>query len=350
MKINTIELYQYQVPLDKSLSVGKQKIDIRQGLILKINALDDTMLPCIEQVEISPLSGQDIEDNPIIGFSKESLEQVINEIEQTLPQLIGLSLGSLLELSQQTQLPSLAFGLSLLNTKFRGQLIGQRISLETMRSIPLIYPEKHESLAMIQERIHSLPLNTHSIKVNVAQTSLEEDIQLIHGILAVRPELKLRLAANRGFELEQAIEFAACLPLHAIEYIEEPCIDPRKNQSFYHAIEMPWALDESLNDPNYQFTMQDGLIALIVNPMLFGNLEKLQALQVQAQHAGVRMIISSSVESSLGIEALARLSQIMTPDELPILDTLSAFNTDILISSGKAKLLDLDSLTLIKRY
>ena len=350
MKINAIELYQYNIPLDSPLPVGQQRIGIRQGLILKVDALDESMTLYIEQVEISPLSGLDIEGNPVMGFSKESLEQVINEIEQTLPQLIGLSFNSLLALSKQTQLPCFAFGLSLLNAKFNGKLIGHHLSLQKMKSIPLIYPKKNEPLNMLQERIRLLPLDTHSIKVKLAQASLEEEIQLIHGILAIRPDLKLRLDANRGFELEQAIEFAACLPLHAIEYIEEPCVDPQNNQTFYHAIEMPWALDESLNDHNYQFTMQDGLTALIVKPMLIGSLEKLQELQVEAEHAGVRFIISSSLESSFGIEALARLSQVMTPDELPGLDTLSAFSADILISSGKAYLFDLDSLSLIQRY
>ena len=350
MKINAIELYQYLQPLDKHLPVGKQRIDVRQGLILNVEVLDEAMASHIEQVEISPLSGLDIDGNPITGFSRESLDQVINEIELSAAQLIGQSIDSLLDLCDKTQLPSLAFGLSLLHAQFKGQLIGHQISLQTMRSVPLIYRAQDELVSVLHERVRSLAITIHSIKVKVAQTSLEEEIKLIHEILAIRPDLKLRLDANRGFTLEQAIEFAACLPMSAIEYIEEPCIDPQDNQAFYHAIKIPWALDESLNDPNYQFEMQDGLTALVVKPMLIGSLEKLQQLQSDAEHAGVRFILSSSLESSLGINALAKLSQVMTPDEIPGLDTLNAFSADILITSGKPRLLGLDTLTLINQY
>ena len=350
MKINTLELYQYQLPLDKCLPVGKQRIDSRKGVILSLEVLDEAMTPHIERVEIAPLSGLDIEGNPIQDFSQETLEQIIDELAITLLQLIGKPVDLLLEQSEKSQYPSLAFGLSLLHAKINGQLTGHHISLQHMKSVPLIYRAQDEALSVLHERVRSLASEVHSIKVKVAQTSLEEEIKLIHEILAIRPDLKLKLDANRGLTLEQAIEFAACLPLHAIEYIEEPCINPQDNPAFYQAIEMPWALDESLNDPNYQFEMQDGLTALVVKPMLIGSLEKLQRLQSEAEHAGVRFILSSSLESSLGIEALAKLSQSMTPDEIPGLDTLGAFSADILISSGKPHLLGLDSIKLINRY
>ncbi len=84
MKINTLELYQYQLPLDKCLPVGKQRIDSRKGVILSLEVLDEAMTPHIEQVEISPLSGLDVEGNPIHGFSQESLEQIIDELESAL--------------------------------------------------------------------------------------------------------------------------------------------------------------------------------------------------------------------------------------------------------------------------
>ena len=358
MKIKAIELYQYLLPLDKYLPVGKQRIDIRKGLVLKIELinkgldehLDKTSVSHVEQVEIAPLSGLDIDGNPLTGFSCETLEQVISELELSSPQLIGHSTDTLLALSNKTQLPSLAFGLSLLHAKLNGQLTGHHISPQNLKSVPLIYRAQDEPLSTLQERVRSLAQDIHSVKVKVAQTSLEEEIKLIHEILAIRPDLKLRLDANRGFTLEQAIEFAACLPLHAIEYIEEPCVNPHDNPTFYRAIEMPWALDESLNDPTYQFIMQDGLVALVAKPMLIGSLEKLQSLQSEAEHSGVRFIISSSLESSLGIAALARLSQVMTPDEIPGLDTLSAFSADILVCSGKSRLLSWDALTLIHHW
>ena len=231
-----------------------------------------------------------------------------------------------------------------MHAKLMGSLNGH--SLES-RTIPLIYRNQDEPLNAVAQRVAALASNIHAVKVKVAQTSLEDEIQLIHQILAIRPDLKLRLDANRGFELQQAIEFIACIPLHAIEYIEEPCKQPSDNPSFYKAIEAPWALDESLNDPDYQFEMQAGLCAIIIKPMLLGSLDKLQALQHVANEHGVRSILSSSLEASLGIDALSRLANIATPDESPGIDTLAAFSQDLLQSSGKAKCLELSDLQLL---
>ena len=343
MILSKLSLYQFSIELDRLLPVGKQRIDNRSGLVLVVTATTDAS-ERTEYVEISPLSGHDVDGNPLTGFSQHSLAETITELTNDLPALLQQPVDKLLTLADNSQQPAIAFGLSLMHAKLMGSLDGHSIE---SRTIPLIYRNQDEPLSAVAQRVAALANNVHAVKVKVAQTSLEDEIQLIHQILAIRPDLKLRLDANRGFELQQAIEFVACIPLHAIEYIEEPCRQPSDNQSFYKAIEAPWALDESLNDPDYQFEMQAGLCAIIIKPMLLGSLEKLQALQHVANEHGVRTILSSSLESSLGIHALSRLANIATPDEIPGIDTLAAFSQDLLQSSGKTQCLQLSELSLL---
>ncbi|MCK8046950.1 o-succinylbenzoate synthase [Shewanella sp. 1CM18E] len=341
LTLTQLSLHQFTIDLAKSLPVGKQRIEQRSGLVLTGIAIQgDNEYQA--SVEISPLSGVDSAKQSITGFSQESLEQVQQQLTAALPLLLQQPANALLDYS--TNSPSMAFGLSLLHAKLNGKLDGHVLA---PRSVPLIYRAADEPLSAISERVSALASNVHSVKVKVAQDSLEDEIKLIHQILAIRPDLKLRLDANRGFSLEQAIEFAACLPIANIEYIEEPCQNPDDNQAFYQAIEMPWALDESLNSSDYQFEMQTGLTALIIKPMLLGSIEKLQQLVEAATEHGVRCILSSSLEASLGIEALSRLATIITPDEIPGIDTLSAFSQDLLVSSGKSVCLQLDDLSLI---
>lgn len=340
MLLSKLSLYQFSIELDRLLPVGKQRIDNRSGLVLAATAIADND-ERTEYVELSPLSGIDVDGNPLTGFSQHSLAQTVTELTDNLPTLLQQPVNSLLDLADNTAQSTIAFGLSLMHAKLMGSLDGHRIE---NRTIPLIYRNQDEPLTAVAERVKALSGNIHSVKVKVAQTSLEDEIQLIHQILAIRPDLKLRLDANRGFELQQAIEFIACIPLNAIEYIEEPCKQPSDNPSFYKAIEAPWALDESLNDPDYQFEMQTGLCAIIIKPMLLGSLEKLQALQHLANEHGVRTILSSSLEASLGIHALSRLANIVTPDEIPGIDTLGAFSQDLIQSSGKAKCQQLSDL------
>ena len=343
MLLSKLSLYQFSVELDRLLPVGKQRIDNRSGLVLAVTTTADSS-ERTEYVEISPLSGTDVDGNPLTGFSQHSLDQTVTALTDNLSTLLQQPVDTLLDLADNTDQSAIAFGLSLMHAKLKGSLDGHSIE---SRTIPLIYRNQDEPLTAVAERVKALAGNIHSVKVKVAQTSLEDEIQLIHQILAVRPDLKLRLDANRGFELQQAIEFVACIPLAAIEYIEEPCRQPSDNPHFYKAIEAPWALDESLNDPDYQFEMKAGLCAIIIKPMLLGSLNKLQALQHLANEHGVRTILSSSLETSLGINALSRLADIVTPDEIPGIDTLDAFNQDLIQSSGKAKCLQLADLQLL---
>ncbi|MGS0681490.1 o-succinylbenzoate synthase [Shewanella sp. 125m-7] len=345
--LTQLSLHQFAIDLTKPLPVGKQRIEQRQGLVLTgtiMTAEGDRQ----ESVEISPLSGSDSQGQMIAGFSRETLAAVSQQLIEILPLLHLQPVDKLLDIAEQSaianQYPALAYGLSLLHGKLHGKLDSHLI---TPRTVPLIYRYADEPLNAIADKVRSLPKTVFAVKVKVAQDSVEDEIKLIHQILAIRPDLKLRLDANRGFSLEQAIEFAACIPFNSIEYIEEPCQNPDDNSTFYQAVEMPWALDESLNSPDYQFTMQPGLTALIIKPMLLGSIEKLQQLIDTAELHGVRCMLSSSLEASLGIDAIARLATIITPDEIPGIDTLSAFSQDLLVDSGKNDCLGLDDLTLL---
>jgi len=341
MTLLSLSLYRYQIPLGKLLPVGNQRIETREGLVLQVSTETQQ-----QAVEISPLSGIDIDEQPIKGFSQESIAEIIQALAESMPSLQGEPIDKLLDIADTTPLASLAYGLSLLHAKLNGKLSLYR---DSVSCIPLIYRHQDEVAEDLQQRVSTLSSKVHAVKVKVGQTSMEDEIQLIHQILAIRPDLKIRLDANRAFTLEQAIDFCACLPLASIEYIEEPCHSPKDNSLLFQATGISFALDESLNDINYQFTMLPGLTALVLKPMLIGHLNRLQQLIEEAQANGVRAIISSSLEASLGIEALKAISLECTPDEIPGLDTLSAFSSDLIASSGKQRCLTIDDLTLIQQ-
>lgn len=80
--------------------------------------------------------------------------------------------------------------------------------------------------------------------------------------------------------------------------------------------------DESLREPDFAFVAEEGVRAVVIKPTLTGSLEKVRE-QVQAAHAlGLTAVISSSIESSLGLTQLARIAAWLTPDTIPWLDTL----------------------------
>ncbi|XPE25375.1 o-succinylbenzoate synthase [Shigella sonnei] len=80
--------------------------------------------------------------------------------------------------------------------------------------------------------------------------------------------------------------------------------------------------DESLREPDFAFVAEEGVLAVVIEPTLTGSLDKVRE-QVQAAHAlGLTAVISSSIESSLGLTQLARIAAWLTPDTIPGLDTL----------------------------
>jgi O-succinylbenzoate synthase len=347
--ITSFELYQYQIDLTTPLPVAKQRIDHRLGLIVMVT-LDDNSQAF---AEISPLTGIDIEGLPLTGFSPETLEQVTAELLQIKSQLVHQPLSQLVSLIEQNsrltgqntlrQFASIQFGLSVLAAKCQQQLPARLLPNAT---IPLLYCGL--SSAEIDSKLADLA-NINSVKIKVAQTDMQSEIAFVHQILARKPELTLRLDANCGFTPAQAIDFLACLPKQKIEYIEEPCIHSKDNQVVYNQLGIKYALDESLLADNIDYKAllkaQPGIGALILKPTLIGSLSLLQEIVTEAEHCNVRCILSSSLESDVGIGDLALISQALTPDNPPGLDTLNAFSQRLRLADGSLDLSNLQAIS-----
>ena len=68
----------------------------------------------------------------------------------------------------------------------------------------------------------------------------------------------------------------------------------------------------------------------MIKPTLTGTLAKVRE-QVAAAHAlGLTAVISSSIESSLGLTQLARIAAWLTPDTIPGLDTLNLMQAQLI--------------------
>lgn len=133
MHPDSLSLARYRLPLETSLPVGKQRIEQKAGLVIKASCGNEEHF-----VEVAPLSGLDANGEPLLGFSRESLAEVTEAALALMPALAAKEL----ELSQAAdacQYPSLAWGLSLLDAKLKGQLPQRWPAFET---IPLIYHRK----------------------------------------------------------------------------------------------------------------------------------------------------------------------------------------------------------------
>ncbi len=331
-------LYRYQLPLTKPLPLGQQRIHNREGLILHIDALQ-------QSVEIAPLP----------SFSKESLDDCINSLQQllsTVP-MEALSPSSSQSSSQnlaQWMTPfksapnSVQFGLSLLWLKCNDLLPAR----PNRNRQPLLFGETEQ----LAQQLSQLPEETKIVKLKVGP-DIHGSVANIYQVIEARPQLKLRLDANQSLSLEQAQVLYAMIPKANIDYVEEPCARVEDAQQLYQEYGIRYAQDESLlQTEDYQ--PHPGLAAVVLKPSLLGSIEVLEKFAEQAQAEGVEVVISSAFESSFGIHDLACLANHYAPLGYPGLDTLNHHQADLLQPSlygspeSPAKpLLTLNELSLI---
>lgn len=68
-----------------------------------------------------------------------------------------------------------------------------------------------------------------------------------------------------------------------------------------------------MREADFQVEAEPGVAAIVIKPTLVGSLARCQQLVQQAHQAGLVAVISSSIESSLGLTQLARLAAWLTP-------------------------------------
>lgn len=301
--MRSAKLYRYELPMDSGVILREQRLTVREGFIVEL-ALDDK----IGRGEIAPLP----------GFSLESLEETY---AQVVEQLALWSQG--VELDLEPLFPSVAFGLSMAQLELDGILPEQGC----YQAAPLCSGDPDELLpklnAMTGEKV---------AKIKVGLYEPIRDGMLVSLFLESIPDLTLRLDANRAWTSEKALQFAKKIApslRQRIAFIEEPCQSPGDSFSFAIATGIAIAWDETLQHSvrKDDFKLQDynGAKAIIIKPTLIGSIERCAELIATAKSLGIKAIISSSIESSLGLTQLARLAAWQLPQETPGLDTIGLF-------------------------
>lgn len=296
-------LFAYQIPMDAGVVLRHQRLKTRDGLVV-----------CLGE------EGRDGwgEIAPLPGFSQESLEACR---QATLAWLEAWCYGQHPPLPS---LPAVAFGLSFALAELEQQL---PVAGE-YRTAPLCTGDPDELFSLLA----ALP-GEKVAKVKVGLYEAVRDGMLVNLLLEAVPDLRLRLDANRAWTPLKAQQFAKYINpawRDRIAFIEEPCHTRDASRAFAADSGIAIAWDESLREPDFRFVAEPGVRAVVIKPTLTGSLQAVRA-QVQAAHAaGLEAVISSSLESSLGLTQLARIAAWLTPGTLPGLDTLSLMQAQLI--------------------
>ncbi|USD61197.1 o-succinylbenzoate synthase [Vibrio sp. SCSIO 43140] len=301
------KLYRYSLPMDSGVILRDQKLTNREGWIVELCDSGKTALG-----EIAPLP----------GFSQESLEMAGMQAQEQLELWVNHQ-----QINIEQCVPSVAFGLSAALLELEGSLPSEG----NYRAAPLCSGDPDELIPILN--------NMQGKKVAKIKVGLYEAIRdgmIVSLFLESIPDLTLRLDANRAWTLDKAKQFAKYISpslRQRIAFIEEPCQSPGDSVSFAIDTGIAIAWDETLQaavrEPDFSVKHLTGVKALIIKPTLVGSVQKCIRLIEEANSHAIKVVISSSLESSVGLGQLARLSHWQVPDETPGLDTMQLFGAQL---------------------
>ena len=284
------------------------------------------------------------EVSPLAGLHSESVEEAQNQLICLSDILVGKSMplsaaflnGSLEEwfknigVNPLTLFPSVRFGLEAALVESVSSLLdhsiwkdsGSPIKSNTLHICGLLSSPDDVSSAL-EEAERLLQRGYGGMKIKVGRSEVEKDIQVVRAIRErFGPNLVVRCDANRAWTLGEALKFANGVKDCNIEFIEEPVKTLEDLKSFCESSHIPVALDEHLCDALTDAALEDvyvraseimnklsgSLGALVLKPSVLGSVEKFKAVVDISVEVGVKPVVSSTFESSVGLSSLSQLA------------------------------------------
>ena len=152
---------------------------------------------------------------------------------------------------------------------------------------------------------------THG-KIKVGLAPVEREIRALREVNEqLGGAMWLRLDANRSWDEADARRFLAGLSGLPMDGIEEPLADPtlkvlgRLQEPMSFAV----AIDESLAELGCDAVMASGAVRrLVIKPARLGGIARTLNLAAKARDAGIEVVVTSVVDSAIGVIAAAHLA------------------------------------------
>ncbi len=331
MRLAKIELFRYRLKLARAIT-SDASLTHREGLVVRVEDESDH----VGFGEVAPLP----------GFSAETLhecrEQMVrwrwSVLRQEVPQhLEELSGGFAQWLGQHDMAGSVRCGIEMavlsLQTSSQGVPLRELLAdmpQETLRLNALLSGDSDEVLSRAAQAVTQ---GYTAVKLKIGHNAIDQDVRLIGMVReACGPDMRLRLDANRTFNVDSALELIGAVAPYVIEYVEEPVggMDGLR-ELLQRSPSVPIAIDESLVDLEPAMLRElPAVAAVILKPTLLG-LERSMAFARAATAIGATPVVTSMFESGVGLSVLAQFAASITPAEVAVgLDTRAWLAEDLL--------------------
>ena len=316
--IQSIQFHPYRFAFQEPFKTAMGIISHREGFVIEIR---DDRHNFIGLGEASPLVGFGMESltetEIVLRESQRSLintkihnlsdiENLLANCDRTPAAKHGLELA-LLALLSQTQDVSIS---QLLVNHFSGKI---RDSVPVNSVIGAVLP----NLAAAKAKEY-LEQGFRCLKIKVGTNDFDADLQRV---LAVRSQVgdakQIRIDANQGWTVNEAIANLQKLEFLQIEYVEQPVLASdltgmakvRRSQS------IPIAADESVNNlvQLHQVIDAEAADIIILKPMALGGILTAYRAAAIAFNAGLDVVVTTTIDG-----AIARQAAFSLAESLPI--------------------------------
>lgn len=150
------------------------------------------------------------------------------------------------------------------------------------------------------------------LKLKVGLASVRDELAMLRAVSDMLPPgTALRLDANCAWNEAQAAEFLCALDGVPVESVEDPqCYpDVEALSRLQASVVFPIAADESLLKLGAGALLGTRAVRrLVLKPMLLGGLRPALAIATQARDAGLECVVTSTVDSAVGVRAAMHLA------------------------------------------
>lgn len=169
-------------------------------------------------------------------------------------------------------------------------------------------------------------------KIKVGVGAPDAELARLRELHAAAPGLRLRLDANRAWKDADALRFLTGIAELPIDAVEEPLAAPTvaRLAALQRALPFAVAVDESLPVLGAEALFAAGAVRrLVLKPARLGGIAATCALVVRARAAGVETVLTSVVDSAVGVTAAAHLAAALAPGIAHGLATLDWLAADV---------------------
>ena len=316
--IARVRLTPFALPLCAPLTTARGVLISREGVLVLLED-ESGAFGCGEAM-------------PLPTFGTETFEQCTESLERLAHAAVSIEAGDLpslgdriLDIAPAAPAARCAIEVALLDLTARGRNVGLcELLCETVGSSPrpreavevnaLIIGDAPDSAASEAQRASEAGFTT--LKLKVGAGTLERDLERISAVRSAIPmRTRLRLDANAAWKEDEALLALTRLAPYAIEFVEQPVApgDVASQARVRAASPIPIAADEAVTGiaAASEIIRARAADVLVLKPATLGGPTATLHVAALAANAGLDVVVTSFIDSSIGVAAALHCASAM---------------------------------------